>query len=273
MSPQPSWRTKYRSRASRGRYRNPGIYERTPKNQASRLPKIPRKFWVAAAALVLSGGLVWFLFFSQVFAIEEVKIVGAVTPEVDQKLQTLHGRNLLTYSATDLRQELATSQSSVRELEIFKGLPDTLRIDIALRDPVFVWERGEERYFVDKEGIVFQLNDEPAAQAAEVLVHVRDGQQQPVTLGQALVGSGFVTFVAELARTFPVKFPLEIDHLELGQTTFELTVVTKAGWRALLDTTRQLEPQLDALQQVFEKYHDRIKEYVDLRIPERAFFK
>lgn len=274
MSPQPSWRAKYRARAkSRGQYKNPGIYERTPEHRPPRMSNLTLKFWAVLASIGALVALIWLFFFSHTFAIEEVTIVGSVTPDVRATIHTIYGRNLLRYSATDLRTQLAASQSSVRELEIFKGLPDTLRIDIALRDPVAVWERDGTTYFLDATGVLFDLNPDVADSVAASLVRIRDTQLQPVTPGAQLVGESFVAFVIQLADSFPSKFPLKIERIELAETTFEVTVVTDAGWRAQLDTTRQLEPQLAALQKIFERFHDQITEYVDLRIPERAYFK
>ncbi|MBI2589988.1 hypothetical protein HYW32_03145 [Candidatus Berkelbacteria bacterium] len=263
--PQPNWRE---------RYRHPKIYRATPTYVQPVKIRLDPKLIGMSVGLILFSGLIWLILFSKLFMIQQIDIVGTVTPEVQTEITNLYGKNLLTYSSGGMERRLKEAQSSIREVQVYKGLPRTLRIEIAVRTPILAWRSGDTTYLLDEQGIAFQAGVGVAVdEQGKSLITVVDNFRQPIVLGKQLVRRQFITMAAELSRTFPVQFPLIIDRLEVGQTTFELVVVTNAGWKAYFDTTRDLEPQLESLKKIFENFHDAIKEYVDLRIVGRAYYK
>jgi hypothetical protein len=136
------------------------------------------------------------------------------------------------------------------------------------------WQHGDANDLLDGEGTVFQYSGEQLNGVVVAnLPNVIDLQNQPVTEGKQLMSRQFVNFIQQTNSFFVNRFPIPIDHFEIGQSSFEVTLVTKDGWKALLDTTRQPESELQALQQVFEHFHADIHEYVDLRVSGRAYFK
>ncbi|MBI4032600.1 hypothetical protein HY374_02745 [Candidatus Berkelbacteria bacterium] len=274
MAPRPSWQTRYRTRGvGREQFRNPKIFAATPGGESHRTFTVPRPVWLGLGVAVLVAALGWVLFLSPTFAIEQIDVVGEVTPEVQGEINQLYGKNLLTYSASGMAARLRTAQTSIRDLQVFKGLPRTLRLELALRDPVLAWKSGDQTYLLDEHGIAFQVPAIEERIKDLELVTIVDTGLQPVVLGEQLIRRELVDFATDVGSTFPKRFPLTIDRLEVGQSTLELVMVTSAGWRVFLDTTRQLDPQLQSLTKVFETFHDQIKEYVDLRIEGRAYFK
>ena len=190
------------------------------------------------------------------------------------EIYTLYQTNILTYSTTGMTAKLKAHQSSIKDLHISKGLPHTLRVGVELRTPVMRWQHGDAHDLLDEDGVLFQYGDTSLnGVSIETLPIVVDLQNESGTQGQQLMSRQFVTFIRHTNDFFHDHFPIPVDHFEIGQSSFEVTLVTKDGWKALLDTTRQPEPQLQALQQVFEKFHGDIHDYVDLRVSGRAYFK
>ncbi len=258
----------------RARLHHPRILRATAANRAPRRAiKIPKGIWAGLAAVGVVALLGWLLLGSQLFRIQTIEIVGGVTDPVRQEIERLQGANILTYSTAGIEERLQTAQPSIQSLALSKGLPHTLRVEIALRQPVLQWQSGDERDLLDAQGIAFRYTEAQTTDAIAQLPLVVDTQRQAVAQGKMLVSRQFLTFLRRVDDTFRTQFPIPVDHYELGQSSFEVTLVTKDGWRAILDTTRQPEPELDALQQVFEHFHADIHEYVDLRIPGRAYFK
>ena len=158
MSPRSSWRDRYQGSAARhGRYLHPKIYGTT---QREAEPTFHIEFDLRIWALITTASAVllaaWFLFFSPAFAIETIDVVGTVTPDILQDIQSLQGKNLLAYSSGSMTTRLRGAQSSIRTLAISKGLPNTLRIEVVQRTPVLRWTSGETKYLIDAHGEAFQ---------------------------------------------------------------------------------------------------------------------
>lgn len=273
---RPIWQQRYRNQASsRAAYIHPKIYGATPPPKQRRFSlRISLRVWAVLSALAALGAIVWLLFLSPAFVIRRIDVIGSVTPDVLQTFQVLQGRNLLAYSTGSMGDQLRSEQSSIRDLRVTKGLPDTLRIEVGLRAPALRWRSGSEEVLIDTAGVPFKrgtgLTETSGTESAPLVV---DTHAQTVTLGTPLVRAAFVALIVKLGQDFPVRFPVSIDHFEIGESTFEVRLVTTAGWSVLVDTTRAIDPQLDAFGQVFTKYHDEIHQYVDLRVEGRAYYQ
>ncbi len=274
--PRPQWNQRYQNRASnRSTYVHPKIYGATAELQRQRWQlQISLRTWAIVSATAALAALGWLLFASPAFAIRRIDVVGSVSPDVLAEIQQLQGQNLLAYSTGSMTAKLRTAQSSIDQLAVYKGLPDTLRIEVGLRTPVLRWKAGDDEYLLDGEGIPFQrgsgYTQTSADESAPLVV---DLAKQPVTVGRRFMSPDFVRTIGELHHAWPLRFPVDVDHYELGQSSFSLGVITSAGWTAELDTTRSIEPQLVALGEVFAKFHDTIRESVDLRVEGRAYYK
>ena len=235
---------------------------------------LPGWFWIVFCALLVVGTAAWVVFGSTTFRITQIEVLGSVNEEVRLEVEQLRGTNILTYSTSGMTARLKSAQSSIEELSISKGLPNTLRVAVTLREPVARWERGGELYLLDKDGVAFQYaSGSNMDEAVSTLPRIVDIQAEPVVQGKKMMSRQFMQFIAETSAVFTDQFPIALDHFEIGQTSFEATLVTVSNWKVLLDTTRSPRPQLDSLQQVFEHFHDDIHEYVDLRVSGRAYFK
>lgn len=259
---------------SRAAYRNPKIHRATPNVSAPWRIAIPIRFWIGLVIVAILGGASWFIFGSSFFRIQRIDVLGGANEVVQTEIHSLFNTNILTYSTKGMTAKLKADQSSIKDLHISKGLPHTLRVGVELRTPVMRWQHGDAHDLLDEDGTLFQYGDTTLnGVSIETLPMVVDLQNQPGTQGQQLMSRQFVVFIRHTNDFFHDHFPIPIDHFEIGQSSFEVTLVTKDGWKALLDTTRQPEPQLQALQQVFEHFHGDIHEYVDLRVSGRAYFK
>jgi len=217
------------------------------------------------------GAIGWLIFASNIFVVRTITVIGTVTPEVQQEINTLQGKHILLYSTHGMEDRLRAAQSSIDMLSISKGLPDTLLITVTQRKPALQWKSGNDEYMVDSAGVLFRLTE--TADSYKDLPSVVDQGALPVTPGSQVTSPAFVSFVRELADQFTREFPIGIDHIAIGQSMFELALHTDDGWYALFDTKRQVDPQLQALKDIIKHYHDAIHEYVDLRVSGKAFFQ
>lgn len=242
-------------------------------------PKAPPRFrfasipWFALSVLTLAGLVGWWLFGSGKFSIRTVSVTGSVNPGVNQALNALKGKNILLLSTTQLESTLPHQQSSIAALHLIKGLPDTLRVNVTVRQPQLRWQSRDTQAFLDDAGIVFSLDPAPSPAALDGLPLVADPKAQPIVLGQPFVTPSFVQFVRKLHQNFHDRVHLDFASLAVGETTRELDVTTNNHLTIRFDTTRSLDPQLTTLAAVLSTYGSAIHESVDLRVEGRAFYK
>lgn len=263
------WRKKYNFNR---KYYHPKIYSKTRPSKPKRKLVVPKFFWLAVMALFLVGTLAWFVFGSGYFLVKEIRVIGSVTPEVETSINSLHGEHLLTYTTSGMEKNLKKTQGSIKKIKISKGLPDTLLVSVDLRQPVLVWRSQGKDFLIDKTGVVYTA-DVSELKSIKDLPLVEDTMNQPVTPGSAFVTPQFVGFINDLNQKFSETFPIKVEKFTVRETTFEIELHTSEGWYAILDTNRLIDPQLLGLESVFEKFGSDIKEYIDLRIEGKAYFK
>ena len=235
--------------------------------------RFPRLNWVAILVIIglIFGG--WYVFGSGHFRVKTILIQGSLNPAVSKSLEALKGKNIVLLSVRSFEEELPKQQSSLQSLRIVKGFPDTLKINVSVREPVFIWKANNQQYYIDSSGVAFNLQDTQTKINDGALISVTDPQNQPVSLGQPLVPPSFVSFITQLATEFHSKTSLTITGISVEETTHFVDVSTDGNFAVKLDTMRTLDPQLAGLMAVLNQDKANIHQYVDLRVEGRAFYQ
>lgn len=255
----------------RDHFRQPKIYATTPEQKTQH--NLGR-FLLCGVLIIVFLLVGFFLFLSPIFKVKNIIIDGSLNEQVQDEINKLYGKNVLLFQPARTERELAKKQSSVAYLKIFKGLPDTLKIKVYVRVPKIVWQTQGKTYLIDGEGIVFEGGEGAvASEEGNVLPVVNDSKNASLVIGSSIVTKDFVQFILDLYKDFETKTHTKISTTNISETTFYLEVVTEAGWRVYLSTTRVLSNQLEALVNVLNNYRDKIREYVDLRVEGRAYYK
>lgn len=165
------------------------------------------------------------------------------------------------------RQVLAIPQ--IREVHFEKLIfKKKLLVIVDEHETTIIWQTNNERFMVNRAGVVYDIaaDDSP-------LVVVEDMKNVPVNLNQKIVTTDFIEFVTSLAANLPRKTNVAARRVMVPETTFEIEVVTSAGWTIILDTTRSVETQLNNLVKVLRTIKGSPRAYVDLRIEDRVYYK
>jgi len=252
-------------------FRQPKIYATTPREKKYYLS---RRFVLIVVLCIISVLLIWFLFFSSYFKIKKIIISGSLNPEVEAEINRFQGKNILLFRTAKVEKNLAQKQTSIASLEIYKGIPDILKVKVNVRIPKIAWQSGDKTYLIDKKGVVFELGQGTAVtERGEPIPTIVDTKEVSLELGRQIVTEYFVKFILDLTKDFSAKIGANIQAIKIGETTFQIEVETDQGWRVYLDTTRDLNNQLTALRKILDQYRDQIHEYVDLRVEGRAYYK
>ncbi len=249
-------------------FKQPKIYASTPKIKE---PFNKKVIFYLVFFLIIIGLIVWFFGYSSYFKIKKVVINGQLNSDVKAEIDKFYNQNILFFSVKKIEQELATRQSSIKSLEIYKGIPDVLKVKVNVREPVLIWKIQDKTYYIDENGIIFELNQN--TEDLNNLPIIVDTKNAQVDLGAQALSKDFINFVLDANKYFNVNAGASIKEFRINETTFQVEVVTDQGWRVYLDTTRGITNQLNALKKILAQYKDQIREYIDLRVEGKAYYK
>lgn len=249
-------------------FRQPKIYARTSQDKITQINK--GLVWLI---IIITGlaALGWWLFYSNFFRIKNIEISGTLNEEVKQEIEKFRGKNILLFSITQLDKKLFTSQSSIEELNIIKGIPNTIKVEVLVRRPQIRWKTQDKIYFIDEQGIAFNL--EGPNEELDKLVLVEDSRNLKIELGKKVLARDFVEFVKELPTKISESTQKEIENIKINETTLHLEIQLRNSFRILFDTTGNLDEQIYLLKKIKEAHESDIKEYVDLRVEGKAYYK
>lgn len=253
-------------------YRNPKIYSFTPKREKQ--INISGTLIKVFIFLVLIGIIVWLLFFSPFLKIKNIEIDGTLNPEVKAEIDKFFGKNIFLFRPAKVQEELAQKQTSVKNIEIYRGLPDTLKVKVYVREPIMGWKSGDKNYFIDTNGVIFELRDSEISVLGDKKIPiVEDTKNITVMPGSVEVSTDFVKFVTDFFEKMKNDFNVQIKNIKISETTLQIEAETDQGFRIILATDGNLDNQLKALKKIIDEKRSDIHEYVDLRIEGRVYYK
>lgn len=233
---------------------NPG------KNKSSKFVKILLVF------IIILSGLVYLFFYSPIFKIKNI-IVEGVSLE-GNAFENLKGKNILFINTADVKSELSQKYPELNIIKIVKGLPDTLKIKLEEHQAKILWQTQGKNYLVDSNGVIFK-----EIEGESDLPQVKDNKDLAVVLNQPVVTTNFINFIAELNANFNQETGLIIDRYAVNETIFQIDAVTVLGWKVIFDTTRKAQDQLSDLSRFLKDHQSEVKEYVDVRVEGRVYYK
>lgn len=251
-----------------------GLIGRQPKiaGGTSRIREQTRFPWRPIIRIIILSilvfGVVWALN-SPIFLVRNTVIQGLRSvPEDDVRAVLPKQSNLWLYPVNLTIKKVRAVSPLVADAAIYRQAPSTVRLVVAEKVQAIDWIANDKHYIVGVDGaVIFQ------GSSALSLPRLYDLTNMTPAIGKAVVTAGFVHFVQELSLQYPLVFATEFERLEIGATTFDVTVIPKSGPRIILDTNRPAEAQLKAAKILLDQYKDNIKEYVDLRVAGRGYYK
>jgi cell division septal protein FtsQ len=235
--------------------RSPKIYLPTPK------PKKKFKFpWGIFKLIILAsilGILVYLLFYSPYFLIQNVNVSGTKNEEIINLVQNEKGKNLWLFDKKQLEENLL-KYAEISEVKITRWPLHTLKIKIIEKQEGIVWFTSGQKYLLDSQGTVIKEVTESS------LPMVSDSKNAPVEIKKQIVTPSFVNFIKSLTLKFTPKTGMSLKEIIVpAETTFEIWAKTDTIYLKL-DPQGDLDLQLDYFVRVYSAKKDEIKEYVDL---------
>lgn len=259
-----------------------GEKKRTPHRLIGRTPKIgmtttrireKRIFpWRPIFRIILVStvvaAVVWAMY-SSLFTVKTIAIEGTanVSKDVIEK-QIPQNQNLWRFPAGTLESSIRRSSPYIADVAIYRGIPNAVRVVVVERTLAIDWQSNGKHFLLGLDGTVVAASDPPTP-----LLVIVDKQNIEPTVGQAVVTPGFVQFAVSLGSSFESAIGVHLKQLEIGETTFDVTAIPETGPRIIVESSRGAAVQLKAAKEVMDQFKDGIKEYIDMRVPGKAYFK
>lgn len=226
--------------------------------------------WSVGVVAVLALG--WFFLFSPYWLVTTVTVEGLVTVSEEQVLAQLPaaGRNIFLLD-TGTATRAISNYPAVRDVRIIRRLPNTVTVVVTEREPILVWKTTQTLYAVDVTGTAYRTISESER---EGLFIVNDAANVHVEVGQQVVPSKFTTAYKTIAEQLPQIYPDLIDHMEVGETVYDLDAVMRDGRRVRFNVLSDVAAQLADLHRFAQSRPDLFtRSVIDLRVDRWAYIK
>lgn len=261
------------------RRRGQFVYPAETQAPAPKKPIPWRQIFWRIGIFVGAAVIAWLMFFSGWLNIRGVEVKGnstisreAIQQAADTYLDT-HPvqRNVLFLNTRDMATAIKTREATLASVKVNRTLFMKVQVQVQESQPSLVWQSGDQLWLIAEDGRVLR----PAKPGEGSFGRIIDTAQLPVKLGDRVADRRFVTFSREFI-TLARKQGIEIDSASIGATTRELTIRLKGGVVIRTDTSRSAAEQVSAYTQTIATAKTQGKapaEYVDVRVPGKAFYK
>lgn len=234
------------------------------------------RLWVLLIVFVLIlGGSVYMLFFSDYFRLREVQIDGGSEEMKSSIHEMLNWETdyMVLFDSKAFASSLENKWDELAQVNVNKVWPNKIEIVLVPEVAKIVWHSGEKLFLVNSAGIILGRieEDERLSKYADLPV-VDDLSGLFFEDGDRVVGRDFVLFLETVKFDIETSIKKEVEAFEVVETTFELHVKMKDGFSVYFDALRDPQTQVEKLS-IFLKNDIFVNDYIDLRVPGKVYYK
>ena len=251
------------------KYKHKRVYRKRNKKSLFR----SRIFLLTLLFLFFMGAFAYFLLFSSFFQIKEIKISGnikvpvedlknTISNQIDKKIIFVNFKNIFFANLDELNEIILEKFPQIAKVNLDRKFPDVLAAQIEERKPVALFVRGENYFYIDKTGVIFEEVSEPHQMLRIKLTSVPD-----LELGKRIIDEENITQILKInSKLNDLKIPLE-ELLVVSER--RVNAKTSEGWEIYFNPQRDIEWQLTDLSLLLKQRIPPEKrgnlEYIDLR--------
>lgn len=218
--------------------------------------------------LSIIGIFVWVLF-SPVFTVYDIVITGNVNVSSDSIKQVVPTDiNLWRYPIKKVINSIKKVSPMVADVAVYRGVPSTIKIEIAEKVVSAIWSAGDVAYIVGQDGKTIMQPDKDYS-----VPRVVDTSGMVINANESVANPSLVSFIQITNGNYEGIMGSKLDHFEVNATTFEISLISQSTPKIILNTQRDGVAQLEAAKYVLDGHRDSIKEYIDLRVTGKAYIK
>lgn len=233
-----------------------------------------RPFKIGLLGTVIVFVFSYFLFFSQIFWVEKIKVLGIdgeLQEEIKRFVEEESISSILFFQtrAISLLQPSKVSNNILETYPLINSvvvdivLPDTIIIKTTKREPIALW-CSDACFKIDKYGVIFkesEKSEKPIIDSTKI-----------ASLGETVIEKDIMIPLIEILKELE---DFQISRIDISTPTIRIT--TREGWDILFVYNQSILDQITKLRMTIKEKIpiDKIDtlNYIDLRFDDRVFFK
>jgi cell division septal protein FtsQ len=242
--------------------------------------------------LIFWGTAAYLFFFSGYLSVSRIEIQGneltsqadmqkIVSSKLDEKyFNFLEKNNLVLLNSRAIRNEILASYKIISRVSVKKYFPDGIKVSILERRPQLILDSGGKDWVIDEKGEIFdEAGENFSYLGKEDFPVVIDESKKSFSLGDLAIDEKYISFISDFRRKVGDETGIEFEK-EIrvsGISSGNMRMKAKEGWMILLDENLGADKEKDMFEAVLDNKIEKEKrsdlEYVDLRIPNKVFYK
>lgn len=234
-----------------------------------------------AGALFVVGGIIYILFFAQLFDVRDIGFNGLATidsGEFQQKINTYLNQKILKYlprrnntffiDTGRFEKEFSSAYPVFKSVDVQRKLLHGLVFNFSERKPAGIWCFDKDCSYFDNDKVLW---GRPGKSSGFIFLTINDNRQTD----KKEFADEFFKPIMEVAKNMLG----EIKGITISEGSFNEFRVNTSGYYIIFSTDSDIQNQLDILKIFLD---DKIKnsgpggfhpQYIDLRIDGRVYYK
>ncbi len=252
------------------------------------------KQWLFILAVILFIGGVFYIFICSTFVeVNKFDVQGANRVDEDEILDIINDvvsgnfiaclkKNNYFFIDKERIREQILQDKRIKDVIVQKEFPNTIHTSITEYGTVAVWCLGgiQGNCFVLEDGIAVsavKLNDDVVVQNKHFVIV--DEVREEINIEDRIIASELLNKIEKLGEEliYVLNIVIEQPYIIESQGSHEIRFVTDEGWHVVVDLKQNADEILD-IAKLFNKKvelpsHRSDLEYIDMRFPEKIFYK
>ncbi len=239
---------------------------------------VPSKAWRPIISLVVVVAVALLVARLPFFQIQTVTVDGSSNPELAAELQELVGHSIFTSQISRVTNRWLGRDQSLATFVCRRGVPNSVRCSVALRQGVLVWRQGTSEFWVDENGRAFASRQ--ADQPSPLIVE--DRLTKVVNLGDDVASREIIDVLIRLQQELG-KRSIVVRHFFINDvlyqpgalvTAFPLAnqSVVQKEVSVIFTATETVTGQVRILTSLLAERGEKIDSRIDLRVPGYVYY-
>jgi len=233
--------------------------------------------------IVIIIGLIYLLFFSPIFQIKNVQVIGLekIKPEnidnlmneyrAERRWLVLTNNNLLLFNSEELKSRIK-QKYFFEKLEIKKKMPATIVIELKEKISAVDWLANNLCYHLDMSGMAIEYCDGASPNMA-----IKDMLNKGVVVGEPAIDRESLVYIVELAEQFGMLMNERLKLVRIEKTENLLDFMPENGpvvrFNSNLTQTEQILRLNTLISQTDVGKTLGNMKYIDLRFGEKIYYQ